>query len=177
MAAGLLLHGPCSAVFIALLLSRCSMGHVRNSHWLLAHCPCSWCSQSMIRADSCKRDTAAPCSHPAYCMTCESSACAGPLHSETVKLRTKLPPLLVNLADLQPPAMHYLGVSFGLTAGLLGFWQRCGFHPVYLRQTPSEVTGRLVSILCAASKTALCDEKLAHEHALRPLLSHASLTH
>ena len=70
-------------------------------------------------------------------------ASVGHLHSETVKLRTKLPPLLVNLADLQPPRMHYLGVSFGLTTGLLGFWHRCGFKPVYLRQTPSEVTGPL----------------------------------
>lgn len=66
---------------------------------------------------------------------------ADTLHTEQLQLRASLPPLLVNLADLKPPAVHYLGVAFGLTDPLLGFWRRCGFRPVYLRQTPSDVTG------------------------------------
>ena len=46
----------------------------------------------------------------------------------------------VNLADRRPEALQYLGASFGVTAPLLGFWQRAGYLPVYLRQTPSEVS-------------------------------------
>ena len=45
----------------------------------------------------------------------------------------------MNLADRRPEALQYLGASFGVTAPLLGFWQRAGYLPVYLRQTPSEV--------------------------------------
>ena len=48
--------------------------------------------------------------------------------------------LQVNLADRRPEALQYLGASFGVTAPLLGFWQRAGYLPVYLRQTPSEVS-------------------------------------
>ena len=46
----------------------------------------------------------------------------------------------VNLADRRPEALQYLGASFGVTAPLLGFWQRAGYLPVYLRQTPSDVS-------------------------------------
>ena len=46
----------------------------------------------------------------------------------------------MNLADRRPEALQYLGASFGVTAPLLGFWQRAGYLPVYLRQTPSEVS-------------------------------------
>ena len=50
----------------------------------------------------------------------------------------------VNLGDRRPEELQYLGASFGVTAPLLGFWQRAGYLPVYLRQTPSEVsTSRL----------------------------------
>jgi hypothetical protein len=50
----------------------------------------------------------------------------------------------VNLADRRPEALQYLGASFGVTAPLLGFWQRAGYLPVYLRQTPSEVSCALI---------------------------------
>lgn len=56
--------------------------------------------------------------------------------------RGGLPPLLQSLAERPPEALQYLGASFGLTAPLLGFWQRAGYQPVYLRQTPSDVTGQ-----------------------------------
>lgn len=63
------------------------------------------------------------------------------LLTEQVKPRTGLPPLLVNLAERPPEPLHYLGVSYGLTQQLYGFWRRAGFQPVYLRQSASEVTG------------------------------------
>ena len=68
---------------------------------------------------------------------------AGPdvLHSEELSLRKGLPPLLMNVAERQPEPVQWLGASFGLTQSLLSFWQRSGFRPVYLRQTPSDVTG------------------------------------
>lgn len=37
--------------------------------------------------------------------------------------------------------MDYLGVSYGLTPQLLKFWKKAGFVPVYLRQTPNDLTG------------------------------------
>ena len=48
-------------------------------------------------------------------------------------------------ADGSPPPspeqLHYLGTSFGLTQDLYNFWKKNGYLPLYLRQTPSEVTG------------------------------------
>ncbi|CAD7699176.1 unnamed protein product [Ostreobium quekettii] len=63
------------------------------------------------------------------------------LLSEELKPRSGLPPLLVNLTDRRPEKLHYLGSSFGLTLPLFNFWRKCGYRPLYLRQTPSEVTG------------------------------------
>ena len=34
-----------------------------------------------------------------------------------------------------------MGVSFGLTSDLLRFWKKIGYLPVYLRQTPNDLTG------------------------------------
>ncbi|GMH35584.1 hypothetical protein BSKO_03452 [Bryopsis sp. KO-2023] len=65
----------------------------------------------------------------------------GQLLSEQIKPRADLPPLLVNLSDRKPERLHYLGTSYGLTQQLFSFWRKCGFRPVYLRQTASEVTG------------------------------------
>lgn len=69
------------------------------------------------------------------------SFAGGGLLSEELKPRAGLPPLLVNLADRPAERLHYLGVSFGLTQQLYSFWRRSAFRPVYLRQTPSDVTG------------------------------------
>jgi hypothetical protein len=63
------------------------------------------------------------------------------LLTEQVKPRAGLPPLLVNLAERPPEPLHYLGVSYGLTQQLYGFWRRAGFQPLYLRQSASDVTG------------------------------------
>lgn len=40
-----------------------------------------------------------------------------------------------------PGPIDYLGVAFGLTSELLGFWRRLGFTPVYIRQYATETTG------------------------------------
>lgn len=52
-----------------------------------------------------------------------------------------MPPLFGKLSELPPPLLDYLGVSFGLTSPLHKFWKRASFAPVYLRQTPNDLTG------------------------------------
>lgn len=58
-------------------------------------------------------------------------------------MRTRLPPLLVNLGDRPPENLQYLSTSYGLTQPLYSFWRKNGFLPVYLRQTQSDITGAL----------------------------------
>ncbi|NXY24373.1 NAT10 acetyltransferase, partial [Atrichornis clamosus] len=63
------------------------------------------------------------------------------LLEEVVTPRKDLPPLLLKLSERQAENLEYLGVSYGLTPRLLKFWKRAGFVPVYLRQTPNDLTG------------------------------------
>ncbi|XP_013931419.1 PREDICTED: N-acetyltransferase 10 [Thamnophis sirtalis] len=63
------------------------------------------------------------------------------LLEEAVMPRKDLPPLLLKLSERQAEHLEYLGVSYGLTSRLLKFWKRGGFVPVYLRQTPNDLTG------------------------------------
>ncbi|XP_035407938.1 RNA cytidine acetyltransferase isoform X1 [Cygnus atratus] len=63
------------------------------------------------------------------------------LLEEVVTPRKDLPPLLLKLSERQAESLDYLGVSYGLTPRLLKFWKRAGFVPVYLRQTPNDLTG------------------------------------
>ncbi|OXB63228.1 hypothetical protein ASZ78_006517 [Callipepla squamata] len=63
------------------------------------------------------------------------------LLEEVVMPRKDLPPLLLKLSERQAESLDYLGVSYGLTPRLLKFWKRAGFVPVYLRQTPNDLTG------------------------------------
>ncbi|KAL8995500.1 MAG: hypothetical protein Q9188_006793 [Gyalolechia gomerana] len=65
------------------------------------------------------------------------------LLSDNVKVRDihDMPPLFSKLSERKPQNLDYLGVSFGLTAPLHKFWKRASFAPVYLRQTPNELTG------------------------------------
>lgn len=44
------------------------------------------------------------------------------LLEECIEPRKKLPPLLLKLSERRAEKLHYLGVSFGLTAPLLKFW-------------------------------------------------------
>ena len=65
------------------------------------------------------------------------------LLSDNVKIRDihTMPPLFSKLSEHRPPSLDYLGVSFGLTPPLHKFWKHSHFAPVYLRQTPNELTG------------------------------------
>ncbi|XP_064169869.1 RNA cytidine acetyltransferase [Anguilla rostrata] len=63
------------------------------------------------------------------------------LLEEVVSPRKHLPPLLLKLSERPAEKLDYLGVSYGLTSQLLKFWKRAGFVPVYLRQTPNDLTG------------------------------------
>ncbi|KAL8703877.1 MAG: hypothetical protein Q9201_002966 [Fulgogasparrea decipioides] len=65
------------------------------------------------------------------------------LLSDNVKVRDihTMPALFSKLSECRPQSLDYLGVSFGLTASLHKFWKRASFAPVYLRQTPNELTG------------------------------------
>ena len=65
------------------------------------------------------------------------------LLSDNVKVRDiqSMPPLFSKLSERRPERLDYLGVSFGLTAPLHKFWKRASFAPVYLRQTPNDLTG------------------------------------
>ncbi|KAM6937841.1 RNA cytidine acetyltransferase [Xenentodon cancila] len=63
------------------------------------------------------------------------------LLEEVIAPRKELPPLLLKLSERRAERLHYLGVSYGLTVQLLKFWKKAGYTPVYLRQTPNDLTG------------------------------------
>ncbi|XP_056907070.1 RNA cytidine acetyltransferase [Takifugu flavidus] len=63
------------------------------------------------------------------------------LLEEVVTPRKELPPLLLKLSERRAERLDYLGVSYGLTTQLLRFWKKAGYSPVYLRQTPNDLTG------------------------------------
>ncbi|TKS73604.1 RNA cytidine acetyltransferase [Collichthys lucidus] len=63
------------------------------------------------------------------------------LLEEVITPRKELPPLLLKLSERRAERLDYLGVSYGLTAQLLKFWKKAGYTPVYLRQTPNDLTG------------------------------------
>jgi N-acetyltransferase 10 len=65
------------------------------------------------------------------------------LLDDDIKVRDirKMPPLFAKLSERRPDNLDYLGVSYGLTQPLHKFWKRASFAPVYLRQTPNELTG------------------------------------
>ena len=65
------------------------------------------------------------------------------LLSDNIKVRdiSSMPPLFSKLSEIRPDNLDYIGVSYGLTQQLHKFWKRASFAPVYLRQTPNELTG------------------------------------
>jgi N-acetyltransferase 10 len=65
------------------------------------------------------------------------------LLDDNIKVRDirEMPPLFSKLSERRPDQLDYLGVSYGLTQPLHKFWKRASFAPVYLRQTPNELTG------------------------------------
>ena len=72
----------------------------------------------------------------------------GDLRTEKIAPRSDLGPLLVSLPERPPEEVHWLGVSYGVTPQLFNFWARAGYLPLYVRQTPSEVTGEHTCIMC-----------------------------
>ncbi|KAG2225263.1 hypothetical protein INT45_001487 [Circinella minor] len=71
------------------------------------------------------------------------------LQTDQIKVRDplKMPPLLTNLSDKRPPRLDYLGVSYGMTPSLHKFWKRSGFVPLYVRQTPNDLTGEHTCVM------------------------------
>eukprot|EP00300_Choanocystis_sp_HF-7_P007698 c15461_g1_i1.p1 GENE.c15461_g1_i1~~c15461_g1_i1.p1 ORF type:complete len:1046 (-),score=255.99 c15461_g1_i1:31-2880(-) len=75
-------------------------------------------------------------------------------NSDESQLRSEIltPPstagvLLERLSHQTPTKLHWLGSSFGLTQDLFGFWNKRSFVPIYLRQTPNELTGEFTAIV------------------------------
>lgn len=71
------------------------------------------------------------------------------LLQDNIKVRDirAMPPLFARLSEKRPPALDYLGVSYGLTSPLHKYWKRGGFAPVYLRQTANELTGEHTCVM------------------------------
>ena len=71
------------------------------------------------------------------------------LLADDIKVRDirKMPPLFTKLAETRPDRLHYIGVSYGLTQPLHRFWKRASFSPVYLRQTPNDLTGEHTCVM------------------------------
>ncbi|KAE9368617.1 DUF699-domain-containing protein [Stipitochalara longipes BDJ] len=71
------------------------------------------------------------------------------LLDDNIKVRDirKMPPLFSKLAERRPDKLDYVGVSYGLTQPLHRFWKRASFAPVYLRQTPNELTGEHTCVM------------------------------
>ncbi|KAI9362981.1 GNAT acetyltransferase 2-domain-containing protein [Zopfochytrium polystomum] len=78
------------------------------------------------------------------------------LETDVIKVRDagSMPPLLLKLTERPSrEKLDWLGVSFGLTQQLNKFWKRAGYFPVYLRQTPNELTGEHSSIMLRPLRT------------------------
>ncbi|KAJ1752604.1 N-acetyltransferase 10 [Coemansia sp. RSA 1821] len=71
------------------------------------------------------------------------------LHQDSVGIRdaANLPALFLRLSEKRAARLHWLGVSYGLTANLHKFWRRAGYAPVYMRQTSNELTGEYTCVM------------------------------
>lgn len=71
------------------------------------------------------------------------------LLSDDIKVRDihSMPPLFSKLSERLAKPLDYIGVSFGLTSALHRFWKRASFAPVYLRQTPNDLTGEHTCVM------------------------------
>ncbi|GFF29902.1 UPF0202 protein KRE33 [Aspergillus udagawae] len=68
-----------------------------------------------------------------------------------------MPPLFGKLSERRPDALDYVGVSYGLTPPLHKFWKRSSFVPVYLRQTPNDLTGEHSCVMLRTLASAASD--------------------
>lgn len=87
---------------------------------------------------------------------------AASLLTETLRPRKGLPPLLTPLTERVPERVQWLGAAFGLTQELFNFWHRLGYKPVYLRQTPSDITGECSCVMLRAVGDASASVDEAH---------------
>ncbi|KAJ5186998.1 hypothetical protein N7449_009992 [Penicillium cf. viridicatum] len=69
-----------------------------------------------------------------------------------------MPPLFGKLTERRPDVLDYIGVSYGLTPSLHKFWKRGSFVPVYLRQTPNELTGEHSCVMVRTLSTGETDD-------------------
>ena len=69
------------------------------------------------------------------------------LASERLQPRVKLPPLLTPIHKHKAERLHWIGVSFGLTAQLLNFWSRRQLKVCYIRQSRNDLTGEHSAIM------------------------------
>ncbi|PKI85266.1 N-acetyltransferase 10 [Malassezia vespertilionis] len=69
-------------------------------------------------------------------------------HTDEVAVRdaAQLPPLLERLSEREPEALDWVGVSYGLTPSLFRFWKHNGYVPLYIRQSPNELTGEYSTV-------------------------------
>lgn len=81
------------------------------------------------------------------------------LLSDNIKVRDihTMPPLFSKLSERRPQPLDYIGVSFGLTPPLHRFWKRARFAPVYLRQTPNDLTGEHSCVMLRALTSGSSD--------------------
>ncbi|KAF2202862.1 DUF699-domain-containing protein [Delitschia confertaspora ATCC 74209] len=81
------------------------------------------------------------------------------LLQDNVKVREAkdMPPLFAHLSQIKSPQLDYVGVSYGLTAPLHKFWKRASFVPVYLRQTPNDLTGEHTCVMLRSLETTSSD--------------------
>lgn len=85
------------------------------------------------------------------------------LLQDNIKVRDirAMPPLFARLAERRPPGLDYVGVSYGLTQQLFKFWNRAAFVPVYLRQTPNDLTGEHSCIMLRTLSTPEAEDSAA----------------
>lgn len=79
----------------------------------------------------------------------DSELAKATLLDDDIKVRDirKMPPLFSKLSERRPDNLDYVGVSYGLTQPLHKFWKRAAFVPVYLRQTPNDLTGEHTCVM------------------------------
>ena len=79
----------------------------------------------------------------------EGELAASSLLEDNIKIRDirSMPPLFARLSERKAPHLDYIGVSYGLTAPLHKFWKRLSFSPLYIRQTPSDLTGEHTCVM------------------------------
>ncbi|KAF2146910.1 uncharacterized protein K452DRAFT_315110 [Aplosporella prunicola CBS 121167] len=82
------------------------------------------------------------------------------LLQDNVKVRdiNSMPPLFSRLSERKPPALDWIGVSYGLTPSLHKFWKRSSYVPVYVRQTANDLTGEHTCVMLRSLDTPNTDQ-------------------